>query len=308
MSLVLSALAPLVLLIALGYGLRRSGLAPDGSWPPVERLTYFVLFPALLVSRISAQGLPEGLGFAALATVGTVLLVAAGLFALRPLFSRLSGPRYTALFQGGVRFNTYLSFAMAEGLLGENALAPLAWLAALMIVVINVLCVLAFARWGEGAKASSQGLGAVARALGTNPLILACLAGGLFAALGGLPAALGDALSLLGSAALPLGLLAVGAALRAPRRVGDLEPVVVSSAVQFALKPVLALGLATVLGVPAPLQMVMLMLFAVPTATSAYILAQQLGGDGPATAAVITGQTLLALVATPLLLAWLLLP
>jgi predicted permease len=84
--------------------------------------------------------------------------------------------------------------------------------------------------------------------------------------------------------------------------------VVVSSAVQFALKPVLALGLATLLGVPGPLQMVMLMLFAVPTATSAYILAQQLGGDGPATAAVITGQTLLALVATPLLLAWLLLP
>jgi malonate transporter and related proteins len=45
------------------------------------------------------------------------------------------------------------------------------------------------------------------------------------------------------------------------------------------------------------------MLFCVPTATSAYILAQQLGGDGPATAAVITGQTLLALLVTPLLLA-----
>jgi malonate transporter len=270
MTVVLTALAPVVLLIALGYGLRRSGLVPDASWSAVERLTYFVLFPALLVSRVSAQGVPTGLGSAAAVTVMTVLTVAALLLALRPAFRRLSGPAYTALFQGGVRFNTYLSFAMAEGLLGAGALAPLAWLAAVMILMINVLCVLAFARWGQG-KA--------------------------------LPSAVADALALLGSAALPLGLLAVGAALRAPRKATELQPLVASSVVQFTVKPALALGLAAALAVPAPLQGVLLMLFCVPTATSAYILAQQLGGDGPATAAVITGQTVLALGVTPFLLA-----
>ena len=232
----------------------------------------------------------------------TVLAVAALLLALRPAFRRLSGPAYTALFQGGVRFNTYLSFAMAEGLLGAEALAPLAWLAAVMILMINVLCVLAFARWGQGKAAPTPG--GVAKALGTNPLILACLVGGVLAALPqALPSAVADALALLGSAALPLGLLAVGAALRAPRKATELQPLVASSVVQFPVKPALALGLAAALAVPAPLQGVLLMLFCVPTATSAYILAQQLGGDGPATAAVITGQTVLALGVTPLLLA-----
>ena len=302
MTVVLTALAPVVLLIALGYGLRRSGLAPDSSWPAVERLTYFVLFPALLVSRISTQGVPSGLSVAAAVTVVTVLAVAGLLLVMRPAFRRLSGPTYTALFQGGVRFNTYLSFAMAEGLLGSEALAPLAWLAAVMIVLINVLCVLAFARWGAGKTAPT--LGGVVKALGTNPLILACLAGGVLAAQPqAVPSAVADALALLGSAALPLGLLAVGAALRAPRQATELQPVVASSVVQFAVKPALALGLAAALAVPAPLQGVLLMLFCVPTATSAYILAQQLGGDGPATAAVITGQTVLALAVTPLLLA-----
>lgn len=302
MTVVLTALAPVVLLIALGYGLRRSGLVPDASWSAVESLTYFVLFPALLVSRVSAQGVPTGLGSAAAVTVMTVLAVAALLLALRPAFRRLSGPAYTALFQGGVRFNTYLSFAMAEGLLGAEALAPLAWLAAVMILMINVLCVLAFARWGQGKAAPTPG--GVAKALGTNPLILACLVGGVLAALPhALPSAVADALALLGSAALPLGLLAVGAALRAPRKATELQPLVASSVVQFTVKPALALGLAAALAVPASLQEVLLMLFCVPTATSAYILAQQLGGDGPATAAVITGQTVLALGVTPLLLA-----
>ena len=96
MTVVLTALAPVVLLIALGYGLRRGGLAPDASWSAVERLTYFVLFPALLVSRVSAQGVPTGLGSAAAVTVMTVLAVAALLLALRPAFRRLSGPAYGA--------------------------------------------------------------------------------------------------------------------------------------------------------------------------------------------------------------------
>jgi predicted permease len=46
-----------------------------------------------------------------------------------------------------------------------------------------------------------------------------------------------------------------------------------------------------------------ILLAALPTATSSYILARQLGGDAPLMAAIISGQTLLAVVSIPLMLA-----
>jgi len=39
---------------------------------------------------------------------------------------------------------------------------------------------------------------------------------------------------------------------------------------------------------------------ALPTASSSYILARQLGGDAPLMAGIIAGQTLLAVIALPL--------
>jgi len=47
---------------------------------------------------------------------------------------------------------------------------------------------------------------------------------------------------------------------------------------------------------------VAILLAALPTATSSYILARQLGGDAPLMAGIISGQTLLAMVTIPLLL------
>jgi predicted permease len=48
-----------------------------------------------------------------------------------------------------------------------------------------------------------------------------------------------------------------------------------------------------------------ILLAALPTATSSYILARQLGGDAPLMAAIISGQTLLGMVTLPLLLGFL---
>jgi malonate transporter len=58
---VIDALAPVALLIALGYALRASGFLPEPSWAPVDRLVYHVLFPSLLVTELATaelKGLP----------------------------------------------------------------------------------------------------------------------------------------------------------------------------------------------------------------------------------------------------------
>ena len=142
--------------------------------------------------------------------------------------------------------------------------------------------------------------GGVAKALGTNPLILACLVGGVLAALPqALPSAVADALALLAVQPAPGALGRGGGAPGAPESHGASAS---GGQQRGAVCGEAGPGPRPRRPWPAaPLQGVLLMLFCVPTATSAYILAQQLGGDGPATPAVITGQAVLALGVTPLL-------
>ena len=54
---VIEALAPVAILIGLGYALRASGFMPEAAWSPVDRLVYYVLFPALLVRELAGAEL-----------------------------------------------------------------------------------------------------------------------------------------------------------------------------------------------------------------------------------------------------------
>jgi len=51
------ALLPVLALIVTGYALRRLAFLPEGAWAGIERLTYFVLFPALLIRTLGGQRL-----------------------------------------------------------------------------------------------------------------------------------------------------------------------------------------------------------------------------------------------------------
>ena len=57
MSETVLALAPVGLVIALGWVLKRGNFPGDGFWPPLERLIFFVLFPALLIDSLATAEL-----------------------------------------------------------------------------------------------------------------------------------------------------------------------------------------------------------------------------------------------------------
>jgi predicted permease len=141
------------------------------------------------------------------------------------------------------------------------------------------------------------------RELSRNPLVLATLAGLLWNAAGlTLPAPAAQFFGRLAEAAIALGLLAVGAALRLR---GALGPGGRSAAAWFlAVKllamPLAAIGLARMLGLAGLYYDIALAFAALPTASSAYILAQRMGGDGAGVAWLISASTLAAMVTLPL--------
>lgn len=294
------ALLPVVLLILLGGILKHRHFLGEGFWPQAERLSYYVLVPCLFFHGLATARL-DALPARALVTtlILSILAVAALLVALRPVL-RVDGPTFTSIFQGGIRFNSYVGVTLAAGLFGAQGIALAALCSAAIVPTVNILCVLVFARHGA-ARLTGRG---IVRQLVTNPLVLSAFAGIGFQGLGfGLPAGIEPALRALGAASLPLGLLCVGAALEFGSGRGWIAPVVTASAIKFLVLPVTTVLVATLMGLTGPALVTALLFQALPTASSAYILARQLGGDAPLMAGITATQTLFALIALPVVAA-----
>lgn len=295
-----TALVPIMVLIIVGHGLKRFKFLPDEAWQGIEKLTYFILFPALLIRSLGSQTL-AGTPWPSMLTVvfGTLLISAVVLISYKLFRKSTSGATFTSIFQGGVRFNTYIALAVAQGLFGSEGLALGSVAAGFMIVLINLLCVSIFVVWG---KATIKGILSFLKEVVGNPLIIGCTIGWFLSLSSiGIPELVGDVLEIIGRAALPLGLLAVGAALKPEMIRGHVVPIAISSVVQFGLKPLIVTLLISITGLTGVAAGVLIIAFMTPTAPSAYILARQLGGDTETMASIITFQTLLAFLVMPLI-------
>jgi malonate transporter and related proteins len=296
----LLALLPIALLIGLGAALRRAGFLAESFWPQAERLGYYVLLPSLFVHGLGTahlDGVPV-LSLAVVLVVSTVV-VALVLLALRPRLA-LDGAAFTSVFQGGIRFNNYVGVSAAVGLFGAQGLALAAVANAAIVPTVNILCVLVFARFGSAGRLAPM---AVVRQLALNPLVVASLVGiGLQGLRVPLPPGIEPVLKALGQASLPLGLLCVGAALDFGTARTWIRPLAVTSAVKFGLMPLATVLACLALGLRGPAAATALLFQALPTASSSYIMARQLGGDAPLMAGIIALQTVLAGAALPLVL------
>lgn len=99
---------PVFVLIAIGYGLRKSDFLPDATWRPVEKLSIHLLYPGFLVPAIwTADISGGGAGAAGAAAVTSVLIIATATYAARPLLT-IDGPAFTSVFQGVIRWNSFV--------------------------------------------------------------------------------------------------------------------------------------------------------------------------------------------------------
>lgn len=302
MSLLLLSLVPVFLTILVGTGLRRTLLPERAVWVGLERLAYFVLFPALLVRVLAGAPLaPADAWPLVLATVAAIGLTGAIAYVLRrPL--RLSGPRFASVFQGATRFNTYVILGVSEALLGAAGLALASVALGFMIVTSNVLAVLVLVRYGgdetaPDETASDETGPSLLRPLLTNPLIIACIVGlALNVTDIALPRILSNTLDFVGSAAVGIGLLAVGAALQIERIFESGRAVVITCALKLAVQPAIFLLIATLMAVDPDVRLIGVVCTSVPVATSAYVMTSQLGGDADLMARLITATTVVAMI------------
>ncbi len=313
--LIFHALLPVFLLIALGHGLRRSGFLDDAFWVGLERLNYWVLLPSLFFHTLATATLgdvPWGrvlLGAAA-SLLGMTILLWGGFKLLRtwwPGHMAGTGPAFTSVLQGGVRFNSFVGLAVTATIFGRPGVIIATLFIAVNVPLANAVSVAALHRHGRPERHSTEAEGpGFLGALAANPLILGCALGLAWDATSmALPTGMEGALRVLSQAELDKGILAVGAALHPEAVHRQWLPIALATVAGLVAMPLITWGACRLVGLDGQPAAVLVFFQALPTATSSYILARQLGGDAPLMSAIITVQTIVAFATMPAVLAWL---
>ncbi|MFT4102033.1 MAG: AEC family transporter [Burkholderiaceae bacterium] len=303
MSIVL-LLLPDLSMVALGFILSRLGQWGRPFWDGLERLVYYVLFPTLLFQSVLRAPLSLGDALPPVLTVVASAGVALALVALAPRVLDVDPRKFASGAQCAFRFNTYVALALSQRLAGDAGLALCAMLVGVMVPISNVGAIVPLARHA-GAR--------LWREMARNPLIIATVAGLVGNALHlTLPEPVQASLSRLGSAALATGLLTVGAGLvfrvapaagaeaNGARRRGETPLSAWLTATKLLVMPACALTVGTLLELPPMSRQIAVMFAAMPTASSCYILAVRMGGDGPYVARLVSLSMIGALFTLPL--------
>ncbi len=278
-------------LILLGFVLFHRFGYERGFWVGLERLVYYVLFPALLFNSIVvAKYSLAADGALLVAAVGGLLSAALLGFLARPVL-RPPPALFASCVQTTYRYNSYLGFALAQSLAGGRGVAQIALVFAVCIPLANLIAVSTLARHSQAG---------LARELARNPLIIGTVSGLAANALGlQLPQFAAHALGRLGQASLALGLICVGAGLSLAGAATHRVLLGYFSVVKLLLFPAVAFALAWLLQLPPEQARIAIVFAALPTATSAYVLATRMGFDGAPVSFLITAQTAASMLTLP---------
>lgn len=281
-------------IIALGYLLRRFWMAP-AAWATIEKLVYFVLFPCLLFFSVVSSNLDVNT-LGAFALGGPAIIFSAFLLGwLGLLVSTMGRVDFASGLQTAYRFNSYIGLALVSRLGGQSAVANLAILLAICVPLCNVLAVSTMSKGGR--------VGALLDIL-KNPLIVGTTLGVAVKLTGVLmPEPVMLTLERLAQAAVSLGLLAVGAGLVFSGLRGNWAVSIWWLAIKLLVSPLVAVVYAHFTNLNDAQTLVLLVFSAIPSASSAYILAARMGGNAPLVACLISMSTVGAAFTLPLVFA-----
>ncbi|NNG74979.1 AEC family transporter [Acinetobacter sp. ANC 4277] len=294
---VVMALFPLIILIAMGYIFKRTQFLTDEFWRGAEKLNYLILFPVLLFNNLAYIKLELATITQVLLALFIIIIISALTLWVARVFFHIPIARFGVYVQSQIRFNTYIGLSIMSLLFGAQGMQMFAMMIALAIPLVNVISVLAFSQ-GQGLKPIQ-----ILFSLIKNPLILGCVVGIIFNLLQlSLFSGLEQLFKILASMSLPLGLICVGAALQFAELKHDYPRLLLNTLGRLIVMPSLAYLICYVLNLNQFETIVLVVFFALPTASASYILTRYFHGDSQLMAGVISLQTLCFAVTFPVLM------
>lgn len=298
----LSAISSLLLVILLGWTLRRTGFLSEALAAGLVRLLYYVGLPALLFRRISSVGPGDitnlNLFLAVHITLFLVPLLAWGLARLfREKRTRLA----VSVLLADRSNNVFMGIPVVTAVMGPEGAAGISLYLAEGLVAYYLFSMI-WAQIALSGEVSRKSLGVLARSLARNPLILACVLGvaASLLGLGDLPAWLDLFLGNLGSMASGLALLALGASLRIEHPLVSLRSAWRDSLFRLFLHPAVMWAVFRFLPVDPVVERAVILATAMPSAVNNFVLARGMGMDHQYAGEIIAASTVLSVVSVPI--------
>ena len=294
---VLTIVLPVFLVIATGSVLKVTRLADAGFLFQLNRMVYFLALPSLLFYKISTAdfsvsfNLSLMLGLLGSITAGFILSYAYGVFLAYPPSDR------GTISQGAFRGNlAYIGLAIVYNAYGEKGLASAGILLGFLVPAMNFLAIAALLLPHQNGE-RRIGAGFWIRQIGGNPLIVSSFAGIAWSFFHfPMPKVMDSAFNIITGMALPLALISIGASFSWEKLRGDLRITVLATGFKLVFLPFLAALVLLLSGVRGQDLAIGVLFAGTPTATAAYIMAQQMQGDAELSGSIIMLSTLLSVL------------
>ena len=296
----LNAIAPIFLIIIIGYLLYRTAVVGEQVWSAIEHICFYLLLPFLIIRTLSRANLGSVpiVDFTLVIIVAILGMSTSLIFAYSLLRSRYptSGPSFTSLFQGATRFHGFVALAIIAPLYGDDGVTLAAIAIAIMVPLLNIGSVIVLSVYGHGSKSFEPKQ--VLKQIAKNPLIMACTVG-IILNWTGIPDIAFNAVEIIGNGGLGLALLAVGAGMRPGQAAKDKLLIFVGVFIRLIGMPVIVIFMAWLVGLEGLPRTIAIIAGAVPTAASSYVMARKMGGNAELMSNIVTFQIIAAFFTLP---------
>ena len=293
----INILFPSIALIGLGFYLFHSRMLDEKFWNGAEKLNYYILFPSLLFSSLAHADINMGHLDSIFIVIFSVMAIVIGSVYAFAFIKKSPVAEIGVYIQSLIRFNTYIGLSIAATLNNPEIKSILVNILAIAIPFVNVVSILSLTPKNQ-LKIKNIFLSLI-----KNPLISSCLLGITFNVLN-IPIWNGftSLLNAFSNSSLMLGLLCVGTAIQLKGMKEYLAQSLMISFLRLLLIPCIAWLLIQFFNLNDEAIVAIMIFFAIPTASSAYILTKLLKGNYQLMASVISLQTILSIFSLALIL------
>jgi predicted permease len=290
---------PIFLITLVGALIKRNWLKSDELWLGLEKLSYFLLFPMALFQYASSVNTND----LDISKLVISLILSTTLVSILLIFYQIKincdKIQFTSIFQGSVRYNTYIFLGLTAPIFGVQGLAIASVVSSIMIIFTNILSVLAFSYYIKDNSISDnhkESAILLLKLIIKNPLIIASIVGSLFNYYSiELAPVISQTISSIAYAAFPIGMLNIGASLRFVTEKALFRDILVTTIFKLVLLPIITIIVLKLCSVGGVSRSIGILYSCLPCASTSFILSRQLGGDPESMASIITFTTIFSL-------------
>ncbi len=273
-----NAIAPLFVLIVIGFLIRRRGVIRDEALPQMNGLAFSVFLPALLFSNLYSTNIEAAFSPRLLAYAVFSALCMYGLAVIAVCALEKDSKSRGAMIQAIYRSNfVLLGLPIVQTLFEGQDLGVTSVVIAVIVPIYNVLAVVTLEVFRGGRVQWKKVLWGIAK----NPLIIASLLGfGCMAAGITLPVFLHTSIKNLATAATPVALVVLGASIHLEMMAGNRRNLAICVLGRLVVVPLIFVTGGALLGFRGAELATLLAMLAAPTAVSSFTMAQQMDSNG----------------------------